>query len=127
VSYFMGQYGVLIYVGMFRNVAETNITEARGLLSLKLLVYLLLLGIVPSIVLWKTPISYRRWHRELLSKFIVIAACLFGVGSIALFNSRGLSSLFCNHHGRRLMFVSSKCVGAAIRYLREKLVSAQKT
>uniref|UniRef100_UPI000F01EFC1 phosphoethanolamine transferase domain-containing protein n=1 Tax=Pseudomonas viridiflava TaxID=33069 RepID=UPI000F01EFC1 len=55
VSYFMGQYGVLIDVGMFRNVAETNITEAQGLLSLKLLVYLLLLGIVPSIVLWKTP------------------------------------------------------------------------
>ncbi|WP_025995392.1 phosphoethanolamine transferase [Pseudomonas viridiflava] len=126
VSYFMGQYGVLIDVGMFRNVAETNITEAQGLLSLKLLVYLLLLGIVPSIVLWKTPISYRRWHRELLSKFIVIAACLFGVGSIALFNYQGLSSLFRNHHELRLMVVPSNYIGASISYLREKVVSAQK-
>ncbi|MEE4733619.1 phosphoethanolamine--lipid A transferase [Pseudomonas alliivorans] len=126
VSYFMGQYGVLIDVGMFRNVAETNITEAQGLLSLKLLAYLVLLGIVPSIVLWKTPISYRRWHRELLSKFIVIAACLFGVGSIALFNYQGLSSLFRNHHELRLMVVPSNYIGASISYLREKVVSAQK-
>ncbi|GAB0084925.1 hypothetical protein TOC8172_46380 [Pseudomonas syringae] len=126
VSYFMDQYGVLIDVGMFRNVAETNITEAQGLLSLKLLVYLVLLGIVPSIVLWKTPINYRRWPRELLSKAIVLAGCGFAVGSIALLNYQGLSSLLRNHHELRLMVVPSNYIGASISYLREKVVSAQK-
>ncbi|MOA46886.1 Phosphoethanolamine transferase EptA [compost metagenome] len=36
VAYFMSQYGVLIDAGMFRNFAETNATEVRDLLSLKL-------------------------------------------------------------------------------------------
>src|SRR3546814_3638424 len=40
VAYFMAQYGVLIDAGMFRNFAETNATEVRDLLSLKLFVYL---------------------------------------------------------------------------------------
>ncbi len=44
VAYFMGQYGVLIDTGMLRNFAETNATEVRDLLSLKLFVYIGLLG-----------------------------------------------------------------------------------
>ncbi|SHN12046.1 lipid A ethanolaminephosphotransferase [Pseudomonas asturiensis] len=126
VSYFMSQYGVLIDVGMFRNVAETNITEAQGLLSLKLVAYLVLLGIVPSVVLWKTPINYRRWHRELLSKAIVLAGCGFVMGSMALLNYQGLSSLLRNHHELRLMVVPSNYMGASISYLREKVISARK-
>ena len=37
VAYFMSQYGVLIDTGMLRNFAQTNATEVRDLLSLKLL------------------------------------------------------------------------------------------
>ncbi|MBC3957074.1 phosphoethanolamine transferase [Pseudomonas triticifolii] len=126
VSYFMSQYGVLIDVGMFRNVAETNITEAQGLLSLKLLAYLVLLGIVPSVILWKTPIHHRSWHRALLSKALVIAGCGFVIGSMALFNYQGLSSLLRNHHELRLMVVPSNYIGASISYVREKAISARK-
>jgi len=70
VAYFMSQYGVLIDTGMLRNFAQTNATEVRDLLSLKLLAYILFLGVLPSWLLWKTPISYRRWHHELLSKVL---------------------------------------------------------
>jgi len=48
VAYFMSQYGVMIDAGMFRNFAETNATEVRDLLSLKLFAYLLFLGVLPS-------------------------------------------------------------------------------
>jgi glucan phosphoethanolaminetransferase (alkaline phosphatase superfamily) len=40
VAYFMSQYGVMIDAGMFRNFAETNATEVRDLLSLKLFAYI---------------------------------------------------------------------------------------
>ena len=56
VAYFMSQYGVLIDAGMFRNFAETNATEVRDLLSLKLLAYILFLGVLPSWLLWKPPL-----------------------------------------------------------------------
>ncbi|OLF55655.1 phosphoethanolamine transferase [Pseudomonas chlororaphis] len=125
VAYFMSQYGVLIDAGMFRNFAETNATEVRGLLSLKLLGYILLLGVLPSWLVWKTPVSYRRWHRELLSKLLVSLLSAAAIGGVALANYQGLASLFRNHHELRLMIVPSNYVGASIGYLREQVVSAR--
>ncbi|MDD1000688.1 MULTISPECIES: phosphoethanolamine transferase [Pseudomonas] len=125
VAYFMSQYGVMIDAGMFRNFAETNATEVRDLLSLKLFAYILLLGVLPSWLLWKLPIDYRRWHRELFSKVIVSVTSAAVIGGVALANYQGLSSLFRNHHEIRLMLVPSNYIGASAGYLREQVVSAQ--
>ncbi|WP_285418059.1 phosphoethanolamine--lipid A transferase [Pseudomonas sp. efr-133-TYG-5] len=125
VAYFMSQYGVMIDAGMLRNFAETNATEVRDLLSLKLFAYILVLGILPSWLLWKLPVNYRRWHRELLSKVIVSVASVAVIGGVALANYQGLSSLFRNHHELRLMLVPSNYIGASAGYLREQLVSAR--
>jgi lipid A ethanolaminephosphotransferase len=125
VAYFMSQYGVMIDAGMFRNFAETNVTEVRDLLSLKLFAYILLLGVLPSWLLWKVPVNYRRWHRELISKVIVGVASVAVIGGVALANYQGLSSLFRNHHEIRLMLVPSNYIGASAGYLREQVVSAR--
>jgi lipid A ethanolaminephosphotransferase len=125
VAYFMAQYGVLIDAGMFRNFAETNATEVRDLLSLKLLFYIVLLGVLPSWLLWKTPVNYRRWHRELLSKVLVGVASVAVIGTVALVNYQGLSSLFRNHHELRLMVVPSNYIGASFGYLSEQVASAR--
>jgi len=125
VAYFMSQYGVMIDAGMFRNFAETNATEVRDLLSLKLFAYILFLGVLPSWLLWKFPVEYRRWHLELLSKVVVCAASVAVIGGVALVNYQGLSSLFRNHHELRLMLVPSNYIGASAGYLREQVVSAQ--
>lgn len=125
VAYFMSQYGVLIDAGMLRNFAETNATEVRDLLSLKLFVYIVLLGVLPSWLLWKIPVNYRRWHRELLSKVLVSVASVAVIGGVALVNYQGLSSLFRNHHELRLMVVPSNYIGASFGYLREQVVSAR--
>ncbi|AVB19432.1 MULTISPECIES: phosphoethanolamine transferase [Pseudomonas syringae group] len=126
VVYFMTEYGVMIDAGMFRNFAETNVTEVQGLLSLKLVVYIALLGVLPSLILWKLPISYRRWHLELFSKLVVVVVCCVAIGGVALANYQGLSSLFRNHHELRLMVVPSNYVGASIGYLSEQVISAQR-
>ncbi|MEQ7917630.1 phosphoethanolamine--lipid A transferase [Xanthomonas sp. WHRI 1810A] len=126
VAYFMSQYGVMIDAGMLRNFAETNITEVRDLLSLKLLAYIVVLGVLPSLIVWKVPVNYHRWHRELISKALVSAVCAAAIGGIALLNYQGLSSLFRNHHELRLMVVPSNYLGASIGYLSEQVVSAQK-
>lgn len=126
VAYFMSRYGVLIDAGMLRNFAETNATEVWDLLSPKLFVYLVLLGVLPCVLLWKTPIQYRSLPRELLSKTLVGLGCAAAIGAIALLNYQGLSSLLRNHHELRLMVVPSNYIGASIGYLREQVVTAQK-
>lgn len=127
VAYFMSRYGVLIDAGMLRNFAETNATEVWDLLSPKLFVYILLLGLLPSFLLWKTPINHRPIPRELISKTLVSIGCAAVIGGVALLNYQGLSSLFRNHHELRLMVVPSNYIGASIGYLREQVVTAQKT
>ena len=125
VAYFMSQYGVLIDAGMLRNFAETNAAEVRDLLSIKLIIYIFLLGILPSWLLWITPVSYRRWRRELLSKVLVSVASVAVLGGVALVNYQGLSSLFRNHHELRLMVVPSNYMAASFSYLAEQVVSAR--
>ena len=90
----MNQYGVLIDTGMFRNMAETNVAEVRDLLSIKFALYIGLLGVLPSVLLWKARIAYRPWHRELLGKLVVSGACVAALGSVALVNYRGCLRCF---------------------------------
>lgn len=125
VAYFINEYGVMIDSGMFRNFAETNVTEVQGLLSLKLVLYIVCLGLLPSLLLWQTPINFRHWPRELVSKVLVSVACAAVMGTVALLNYQGLSSLFRNHHELRLLVVPSNYLGASMGYLREQVVSAQ--
>lgn len=126
VTYFMSQYGVVIDTGMLRSFVETNATEVRDLLSPRLLGYLLVLGILPSLLLWKTPVHYRHWHRELVIKVSVCAGCLVVICTLAILNYQGLASLFRNHHELRLMVVPSNYLGASVGYLREQVVTARK-
>ncbi|MEK1940378.1 MAG: phosphoethanolamine--lipid A transferase [Pseudomonas sp.] len=121
VAYFMSQYGVVIDLGMLRNAAQTNATEVRDLLSLKLALYVLFLGILPAMLVWFTPVNYRRWPRELFTKLLVIITCAAVVGGVALLNYQGLASLFRNHHELRLLVVPSNYVGASFSYLREQV------
>ncbi len=121
VAYFMSQYGVLIDIGMLRNTVETNVTEVRDLLSLKLFVYIFLLGVIPAVVLFRTPIKFRSLPRELLHKLCVMLASALVLAAVALVNYQGLASLFRNHHELRLMIVPSNYIGASVNYAREKV------
>lgn len=125
-AYFMNQYGVLIDVGMLRNTVETNVAEVRDLLSIKLGLYILLLAVVPALLLYKTPVNYRVWYRELFAKLISSVACIALIGMVALLNYQGLASLFRNHHEIRLMVVPSNVVGASMGYVKERIGTAAK-
>ncbi len=125
VAYFMNQYGVLMDVGMLRNLVETNVTEVEGLLSPTLWAYLLVLGVLPSVLLWKTPIRYRKVHRELFSKVLAGTGSAAVIAVVALLDYQGLSSLLRNHHELRLMAVPSNYIGASIAYVREQVSTAQ--
>lgn len=124
-AYFMNQYGVLIDVGMIRNVAQTDTSEVQALLSTTLLGYLLALGVLPGYIFWKTPIHYRPWPQELVGKGLTVLLCVSLIGGVSLLNYKGLSSLFRNHHELRLMIVPSNVIGASISYAREELKTAQ--
>jgi lipid A ethanolaminephosphotransferase len=125
VAYFMSQYGVLIDANMLRNVAETDVNEVRDLLSFKLLLFVLILGVLPSWLLWKLPVRHQPLRRELLGKLALAVGSLTVLGVVALANYQGLASLFRNHHELRLLVVPSNYLNASFGYVREQLVVAK--
>ncbi|WPP01118.1 phosphoethanolamine--lipid A transferase [Pseudomonas sp. HR96] len=75
-AYFMNDYGIAIDTVMIQNILETNPGEAKALLSVKLLVYLAVLGLLPIILIWRWPVAYRRPLPGLLNKLLVMVACV---------------------------------------------------
>ncbi|WP_271412088.1 phosphoethanolamine transferase [Pseudomonas sp. Q1-7] len=120
VAYFMSQYGVMVDANMLRNVAETDVNEVRDLLSFKLLLFVLLLGVLPSWLLWRLPVRHQSLGRELAGKLVLALGSVAVLGAVALANYQGLASLLRNHHELRLLVVPSNYLNASYGYLREQ-------
>ena len=97
VSYFMNTYHVVIGKAMIRSALETNTHEALGLFNLKMLLYNLFLGILPAWLVYKTPVVYRPWKRELWAKIKTLVVLLLIAGGIALSAGAFYASFFREH------------------------------
>lgn len=78
-SYFINNYNVFIDETMIQNVIQTSTGEVSDLLNIKLFIYLVFAGILPSIVICKIRIKYKTLLKELLSK-----AAVFGVAFLII-------------------------------------------
>jgi lipid A ethanolaminephosphotransferase len=93
-AYFMNEYGIVIDVGMIRNITHTDTGETYDLLTGKLALHLVAFGVLPAALLWLVPISYRPLRQDLWlkAKFVVLG---FPVLALLLFPFTGSAmSLF---------------------------------
>lgn len=103
-AYFMNAYGISIDRDMLQNVFETNPAEAFELVNLKLIGYLLVLGILPSILVWRTEIRYGNWRAALGRKLGVMALALAVIAANAWFFYQDYASFFRNKGEVRRLF-----------------------
>ena len=78
-SYFLDSYNSVIDTSMVGSVLNTNLDEVLDLLNLKLFLYCILLGILPSLAVYKTRIHYFSLRREIAVRIILlitIPACI---------------------------------------------------
>ena len=83
-AYFMDTYHVVIDDSMIRNSMQTNLAESSDLFSLKLVIYVFLLGLLPSYIIYKTKINYKSFKNEFLSKVKTIILSLIVILIIIL-------------------------------------------
>lgn len=87
-TYFMSSYGIAIDSVMVQNLAETDVREAGALMSPELLGYLLVLGVLPVVLLWRLRIDYATGLRGVAGRLLVAGACLItGVAMLGSFYS----------------------------------------
>jgi lipid A ethanolaminephosphotransferase len=96
-AYFMDTYHVVIDDEMIRNSLQTNLNESSDLFSLKLVAYVIILGLIPSFLIYKTNIQYQGLKKELISKLKTIVLSLVIIAIIVLSFSKFYSSFFREH------------------------------
>jgi lipid A ethanolaminephosphotransferase len=94
LTYFTTKYGTIFDFQMIANVVETDTAEAGDLLSVQLLLYVLLLGILPSVAIWHAKVDRPHWKQETLArlKLVAAAACVF-IAAFVPFSAHNASLL----------------------------------
>ncbi|GAB3554699.1 phosphoethanolamine--lipid A transferase [Noviherbaspirillum agri] len=120
VAGFMQRYGVLIDRSMIQNVFETDWREARDLISMRLVLTVVLLGIVPAAVVARIPLHFRPWRREVAIKLAIL--CASGVAMAGFMFSFGAeyASLFRNHRELRFMLTPTNAIQSSFSYFKGK-------
>lgn len=118
IAYFMNQYGTIIDHRMIENILETNLNEAADLFSWQLLLYVALLGVLPSAFVWKVPLARKTWKRELLSRVTLATAALILMGSAYLAFSAHYAATFRAHRELWAQVNPTHALSSAIKLVR---------
>ncbi|PTB85381.1 phosphoethanolamine transferase [Pseudidiomarina aestuarii] len=119
VSFFMQQYGVVIDPDMLVNTIETDIGETADLLSLALFQHLFLLGVLPSILIWKFDSSTTRWSTQ-LGQGVLASTLLVAVMSTMMYtNYDDFASLFRNHRDIKYRIVPFNAISSTVSVIKQ--------
>ena len=120
-SYFMNSYNIIIDPGMIQNVFYTNRNEAFDLLNFRLVLYVIFLGIVPSIIISYTKISYTSFNRKLFLKVKTLVLAVLIIVSQFLLFGKFYSSFIREHKSIRyyanpviIIYSTAKFIGSKV-------------
>jgi lipid A ethanolaminephosphotransferase len=96
-AYFCSEYGAIMNKDMLRNVLQTDPAEVRGLISIKLLASIVVLGIVPAVLVWRVSLPSISWPRRLRERGAALGISLF-ICVLALFACSASYAVFFREH-----------------------------
>ena len=124
-AYFMNEYGTMIDKGMIRNVFATDPAEIRDLLSLKLLFYILFLGVLPSALTLWIRIDYHGLWGSILQKLGWMGGSALVVSGIIVLFYQDYASISRNHREIRFLLTPSNYLTATYGVLKTKYAQPQ--
>jgi len=116
-NYFMNAYNVILDDSMIQNALETNANESFDLLNWKLIAYFVILGILPSVWVYRQKIAYGTFKQQLLynAKYSLLAL-LIGFAMLFSFN-RFYTSFFREHKPLRYYTNPTFCLYSTGKYI----------
>lgn len=116
VAYFMDAYGVVIHRLMIQSALETDYSETSDLINMNLVMYIVALGVLPSLLLLKIKLRFGNFNVEFWRKFKFIVAALIGCLALILSMSMDYASFFRNHKEIRQMANPLNFIYASFSY-----------
>jgi lipid A ethanolaminephosphotransferase len=97
VAYFSTNYGTIFDGSMIANVFETDTGEAGDLLTPQLAIYVILLGILPSLAIWRATIAQQDWKTETKARLKLVAITAAALAVTFLPFSANYASMLREH------------------------------
>lgn len=102
VAYFMDTYDIVVDTHMIQNVMETDMHESVDLLSIEQVLYFLVLGVLPSVILYRLNIERLSFKTAMIEKLKTVGFAL-GIIVVIIFGfSKFYTSFFREHKPLRL-------------------------
>lgn len=93
-NYFMNSYNIVIDTTMIQNTLETDLRETGDLFSIKLLLYVLFWGVLPSLLIYFLNVRHGTIGRELIAKASLLTASLVLSLGLILLSSEHFATFF---------------------------------
>ena len=126
-TWFMFTYGAVIDQNMMVNVFETNSQEATALVTPQLVLWLVVAGLVPSVVLALIRIRPGKWWQTLLMRLAAILASAVVIVLVAAVFYKDYASLFRNNKGIVKMVTPANYVSAIAKYSKARWFAGDQT
>ena len=125
VYYFMITYNISIDKVMLLNLLETDWNEAKETFSYSILAYAAFLGVLPSIVVYKTEILSRSWVSELCRRALTIVISLLVVAGLVFANFKTTAQFMRNNKPLKYSLIPVNYFGAVVSLVKIKLTEVK--
>jgi len=123
--YYISQYNIVIDKEMIRNVMETNSSEAKDLIGIDLLMYLVMMGLLPIIFICKTSMFKTGFWFQIYSKLKITVFSLIAIGLILFISYPSFASLARGNRHLSHLILPTNFIFATVSYASEQFNSAQ--
>lgn len=120
-NYFCLTYGVVIDKDMIANVMQTDSQETLALITPQLIIWVLLLGIVPAIIVSRVRLTYHRiwWHNAGLRLAGILGAfCVITLTALLFF--KDYAPLVRNNKSLVKLITPTNFIGSTYSYFRQE-------
>lgn len=124
-AYFMDTYNVIIDRDMIANVMATGPAESLDLLTPKLLMYVCLLGLLPSLLLWGIRIRPQPGGQALRSRLLLTGGAMLMMLALVLISSAFYATFVREHKELRYYANPLTPLYAAYKFGKVKLASRE--
>lgn len=116
VNYLTYQFGVFIDADMIRNTFETHPGEVKDLITLRSVSWLVVLGILPSLILCRVKIVFKPFFKELTGRLARVGLLLLCLLVLAPFVYKEYASFGRNNRQVRRLVIPHNYIYATVRY-----------
>lgn len=122
-SYFMNAYGIVIHRTMIQNTLETDRREVSSLINGTMVLYIILLGIIPSILVARIKLQFGSFLQEAIQKLKLWGAALLVVAVLLMCFFADYASFFRNNKNIRQQANPVNFIYATLSYLANRNTS----